>query len=266
MALNCYSVNWTIRATNVLTLAKLAAIVVLIGCGIYQMSSGQTQYLARGFEDTTTDSGSIAMAFYAGLWSYYGWYPSKISIQSNYFNVDDRNALNYITEEMINPAVNLPRAIILGLVLVTCCYLAVNVAYLSVLDPETFINSNAVAVVIRFVCPISKFSNNKNECDCVTECYLGSCQHFTGSVRLRDSFSGCLVDIRRSFVQRFRYQSVCKKRIQMLTIEITLNELFRLCFASAREGHMIDFLSYVQVESRTPFPALLFTVRLIDLI
>lgn len=58
-----------------------------------------------------------------------------------------RNALNYVTEELKDPHVNLPRAIILGLSLVTCCYLAVNVAYLSVLSPDELIKSDAVAVV-----------------------------------------------------------------------------------------------------------------------
>lgn len=40
-ALNCYSVDWTIRVQNVFTVAKLVAIVVLIGCGIYQLSTGE---------------------------------------------------------------------------------------------------------------------------------------------------------------------------------------------------------------------------------
>ena len=74
MALNCYSVDWTIRTHNVFTAAKLVAIVLMIGCGIYQISNGETQHLAQGFQGSTNDLGAIAMAFYGGLWSYYGWY------------------------------------------------------------------------------------------------------------------------------------------------------------------------------------------------
>ncbi len=54
-----------------------------------------------------------------------------------------------MTEEIKNPDVNLPRAIIFGIPLVTICYLAVNVAYLTVLSPQEMINSDAVAVVRR---------------------------------------------------------------------------------------------------------------------
>ena len=52
-----------------------------------------------------------------------------------------------ITEELENPAVNLPRAIMIGVPLVTVCYVSINVAYLTVLSPEEMIASNAVAVV-----------------------------------------------------------------------------------------------------------------------
>ena len=38
----------------------------------------------------------------------------------------------------------------------------------------------------------------------------------------------------------------------------------RLCFATAREGHMVHVLSYVHVDSSAPTPALLFTVSTIS--
>jgi amino acid transporter len=42
-ALNVYSVDWTIRVQNFFTVAKLAAIAVLVGCGIYQLSNGESE-------------------------------------------------------------------------------------------------------------------------------------------------------------------------------------------------------------------------------
>ena len=55
--------------------------------------------------------------------------------------------MNFVTEELQNPSVNLPRALIIGIPLVMVCYLAVNVAYLTALSPIELINSKAVAVV-----------------------------------------------------------------------------------------------------------------------
>ena len=60
-----------------------------------------------------------------------------------------RNNLNFITEELKNPYVTLPRAIIIGIPLVIICYLCVNVAYLTILSPERIISSAAVAVVFN---------------------------------------------------------------------------------------------------------------------
>ncbi len=74
IAINCLSVSWTLWITKVFTVAKLAAIGVLIACGVYQLALGKTQYLEEGFEGTTTDFGTIALAFYGGMWAYGGWY------------------------------------------------------------------------------------------------------------------------------------------------------------------------------------------------
>ena len=56
-----------------------------------------------------------------------------------------RNNLNYVTEELKKPYVNLPRAVMIGIPLVTVCYLALNIAYLTVMSKEDIIGSSAVA-------------------------------------------------------------------------------------------------------------------------
>ena len=51
--------------------------------------TGKTSYLSEGFnhvEGASASAGSIALAFYSGLWSYDGW-----------------NQLNYVTEELREP-------------------------------------------------------------------------------------------------------------------------------------------------------------------
>ena len=43
---------------------------------------GETQYLAQGFEGSTTEFGTIATAFYGGLWAYDGWYQDRGCVES----------------------------------------------------------------------------------------------------------------------------------------------------------------------------------------
>ncbi len=77
-ALNCYSVDLAIHVQNVFTVAKLSAILLIIGCGVYQLSLGNTQHLATGFEGSVLTFGGIATAFYGGLYTFDGWYQPRM--------------------------------------------------------------------------------------------------------------------------------------------------------------------------------------------
>ena len=65
-------------------------------------------------QGTTSSVGNIATAFYSGLWAYDGW-----------------NNLNYVTEEIINPSVNLPLSIGIAIPLVTVIYALVSASRLN---------------------------------------------------------------------------------------------------------------------------------------
>jgi len=84
--INCYSVTLATRVQIVFTVAKLTAIAIVVGGGLYYVSIGYTEYLNIGFQGSATSFGDIAQAFYGGLWAFDGW-----------------NQLNYITEELENP-------------------------------------------------------------------------------------------------------------------------------------------------------------------
>ena len=114
---------------NLFTVSKLGAIALVVGGGAYSLWQGNTEHLATGFQGSTRSAGDIATAFYSGLWAYDGW-----------------NNIFYLTEEVVNPTRNLPLATLLGLPLVTVCYLLTNVAYLNVLSPQELLASPAVAV------------------------------------------------------------------------------------------------------------------------
>merc|ERR1719505_477840 len=86
------------------------------------------------WEGTSTDPGRIAVSFYSGIFSYAGW-----------------NYLNFMTEELTEPYVNLPRAIYISLPLVTFIYVSANIAYLAVLSPSAMLASDAIAVTFIYV-------------------------------------------------------------------------------------------------------------------
>uniref|UniRef100_A0A0A9Z178 B(0,+)-type amino acid transporter 1 n=1 Tax=Lygus hesperus TaxID=30085 RepID=A0A0A9Z178_LYGHE len=129
LAINCYSVDLSTNVMNIFTAAKLLAVAIVIGVGMYKIFEGNTKYLERPFEGTTYSVGNIATAFYTGLWAYDGW-----------------NNLNYVTEEIQNPSKNLPRSIAIAIPLVTICYVLINVSYLAVMSPAEMAESEAVAV------------------------------------------------------------------------------------------------------------------------
>ncbi|XP_076758758.1 solute carrier family 7 member genderblind isoform X2 [Xylocopa sonorina] len=126
---NCYDVKDTSKMQNVFMFAKIGALVIIIITGLVWIMLGHTENFENTFENTIKDPGKLAVAFYSGIFSYSGW-----------------NYLNFMTEELKDPYVNLPRAIYISLPLVTLIYVLANVAYLSVLTPTAMIASHAIAV------------------------------------------------------------------------------------------------------------------------
>ena len=126
---NCYDVKETSKMQNVFIFAKVGALIIIIIAGLVWIMLGHTENFENVFENTITDPSKIAVAFCSGIFSYSGW-----------------NYLNFMTEELKDPYVNLPRAIYISLPLVTFIYVLANVAYLSVLTPTAMIASHAIAV------------------------------------------------------------------------------------------------------------------------
>ncbi|XP_029585758.1 b(0,+)-type amino acid transporter 1 isoform X2 [Salmo trutta] len=108
---------------------KLVALAVIIIGGVVLLFKGNTENFEDSFKGTNVEISSIGISLYQGLWSYDGW-----------------NTLNYVTEELKRPEVNLPRAVIIAIPMVTMLYLLVNVSYLAAMTPRELMSSNAVAV------------------------------------------------------------------------------------------------------------------------
>lgn len=128
--LNGYNVRATTRLQNIFMVCKVGALCLVILIGVVWMGLGHVDNFDRPFEGTTSNPGKVAKAVVSGFFSYSGW-----------------NYLNFMTEELRNPYVNLPRAIYISLPLVTSIYVLANMAYLGVLTPEQMLASDAIAVV-----------------------------------------------------------------------------------------------------------------------
>nr|XP_003229061.1 PREDICTED: large neutral amino acids transporter small subunit 2 isoform X1 [Anolis carolinensis] len=146
---NCASVRWATRVQDVFTAGKLLALGLIIVMGVVQICKGEYFWLEpkHAFEFfQTPDVGLVALAFLQGSFAYGGW-----------------NFLNYVTEELVDPYKNLPRAIFISIPLVTFVYVFANVAYVTAMSPQELLASNAVAVtfgekllgVMAWIMPIS---------------------------------------------------------------------------------------------------------------
>ncbi|XP_017546304.1 b(0,+)-type amino acid transporter 1 isoform X1 [Pygocentrus nattereri] len=126
---NCLNVRSAMAVAVIFMVVKLIALVVIVIGGVVVLIQGNTANLQNTFEDTNLNISAVGMAFYQCLWSYDGW-----------------NNLNSVTEELKRPEVNLPRALMIAIPMVTVLYLLVNVSYLAVMTPREMAFSSAVAV------------------------------------------------------------------------------------------------------------------------
>ena len=121
-AINYVGVKPGSRVLNVFVVLKVAALAVLIGIGIL-LPAGAANWIGDvRVTELSTGTGTV-LAFGAALipilFAYGGW----------------QNA-NYIAEEIDDPERNLPRSLIIGVIVVVIVYVLVNVAYLRLLGLE----------------------------------------------------------------------------------------------------------------------------------
>ncbi|XP_045438531.1 asc-type amino acid transporter 1 isoform X5 [Pipistrellus kuhlii] len=136
---NSSSVRWATRIQDIFTGGKLLALSLIIGMGFVQIFQGHFEELrpSNAFHFWMTPSvGHLALAFLQGSFAFSGW-----------------NFLNYVTEELVDPRKNLPRAIFISIPLVTFVYTFTNIAYFTAMSPQELLASNAVAVAVLLWSP-----------------------------------------------------------------------------------------------------------------
>ena len=108
---------------NIFTVLKLAAIALLIGAGLI-MVVPDLPAVSR----SSLPTAGFGAALVPVLFTYGGWQQT-----------------NFIAEEIVEPERNLPRALVLGVVIVVAVYLLTNLAYLRILGHARLAASTAPA-------------------------------------------------------------------------------------------------------------------------
>lgn len=119
------------RVQGAFTVAKVAAILFLVVVAFTGSAGSITNVIARSSVAIPAGTAllfALAMAMNKALWSYDGW-----------------NNLTYVSGEVKNPQVTVPRALVLGTAIVIGVYVLINVAYLLILPIDSLAASTMVA-------------------------------------------------------------------------------------------------------------------------
>ena len=111
------------------TAIKLIAILLVVALGAMFVSRHGFPVAGRSAHGPLAISpGAFVTALIAGLFAYGGWH-----------------MVTYASGETKDPTHTIPRALLIGTLIVTAAYIAVNAAYLAVLPIETVASANGVA-------------------------------------------------------------------------------------------------------------------------
>ncbi|MFN2444201.1 MAG: APC family permease [Vicinamibacterales bacterium] len=132
-AVNYLGVSFGSRVQTTITAAKVVAVVSIIAIGLgLAPAQGATAPVAGAFgmvaaPGPVTVTG-FCLAVAAGLFAFGGWH-----------------MVTYTAEETVAPERTIPRALVLGIIVVTLCYVGLNAIYLRVLPIEQVMRSTRVA-------------------------------------------------------------------------------------------------------------------------
>lgn len=134
---------------NIFTLLKLAAIAVLIVVGLGLLGSLPDPSTVSAAAQATAEAATAAVASAPALVAPSGPLALAVAIGTALvpvlFAYGGWQQANFVAEEMRDPRRDLPRALIIGVVIVAAAYLLVNLAYLGALGVEGLAASRAPA-------------------------------------------------------------------------------------------------------------------------
>ena len=127
-AINYVGTRTGSRVQAVITGVKVAAVVAIIGAGWWLAPRRRPRLRRRRAPMGTWDLTGLMLAVSAGLFAFGGWH-----------------MVTYTAEETVDAARTIPRALMIGIVVVTVCYIGLNTVYLRVLSVPEVIASPRVA-------------------------------------------------------------------------------------------------------------------------
>ena len=127
-AVNYYGVALGSALQTALTIAKVTAIGALVLAGFWLGGGLEQHFVGTAGADARVGAREFAAAVAAGLFAFGGWH-----------------MVTYTAEETTDPTRTLPRALFIGLLVVTGAYVALNAAYLYILPLDRVIASDRVA-------------------------------------------------------------------------------------------------------------------------
>ncbi|MCG8607049.1 amino acid permease [bacterium] len=113
---------------TLMTFGKLLAIVLIIIFGFFLGSSLPEHFVSNNQAETDISVKNFLLAMIAGLFAFGGWH-----------------MVTYNSEETIQPRKTIPKALVIGSIVVTSCYIAMSVVYMYILPLETVASSRRIA-------------------------------------------------------------------------------------------------------------------------
>ncbi|HVV00655.1 MAG TPA: amino acid permease [Verrucomicrobiae bacterium] len=138
-AINYIGVKFGGMVQNIFTIAKVSAMGLLVAAAMLLPNGARLSHL-------TTSSALIhptGFALFAGI---------AAALQGAFWAYDGWNKITYIAGEVRDPQRTLPRALVLGMLIVTAIYLIINAAYSYVLPIDAMAKSKLVAADVAEKC------------------------------------------------------------------------------------------------------------------
>ncbi|MBK6611402.1 MAG: amino acid permease [Sphingobacteriales bacterium] len=131
-AAHSFTVKQSSKIQNIATAFKIFFVLAVIALGIWLPTPNNNSLFWGGNVFKEVFSSGFAVSLLYVTYAYTGW-----------------NAATYIVEEIENPRLNLPKALIAGTLFVTITYIAIQLVLLKLAPPQT-LKGNAEVAIIAF--------------------------------------------------------------------------------------------------------------------